>query len=213
MRISELARTAGLPVATVKYYLREGLLHAGRPTSATQADYDAGHVRRLRLVRALTDVGRLPLASVRAVLAGLDAGDDDGRVAAVATAHDALPPLVDPDGAADRAQALLDALGWGGTYGGNPLRQLDAALGALDSVGLPTDAAALGPYARAALDVAEHEVAHVTTVGSPAEQVEQVVVGTVLHEQVFVALRRLAQQRLFMAGPDRSAPQAPEPPA
>ena len=37
MRISELARRSGLPVATVKYYLREGLLPAGEPTAATQA--------------------------------------------------------------------------------------------------------------------------------------------------------------------------------
>ena len=28
---------AGVPVATVKYYLREGLLHEGELTSATQA--------------------------------------------------------------------------------------------------------------------------------------------------------------------------------
>ena len=53
MRISALAAEAGLPVATVKFYLREGLLHPGTATSATQAAYDAGHLQRLRLVRAL----------------------------------------------------------------------------------------------------------------------------------------------------------------
>ena len=37
MRISALAQATGLPVATVKYYLREGLLHPGVATSATQA--------------------------------------------------------------------------------------------------------------------------------------------------------------------------------
>ncbi|GMA88788.1 hypothetical protein GCM10025868_40380 [Angustibacter aerolatus] len=46
-----------MPVATVKYYLREGLLPPGTPTSRTQAQYDEEHVRRLRLVRALLDVG------------------------------------------------------------------------------------------------------------------------------------------------------------
>ena len=40
MRISTLAVAADLPVATVKYYLREGLLHPGVATSATQATYD-----------------------------------------------------------------------------------------------------------------------------------------------------------------------------
>jgi len=54
MRISALATAAGLPLATVKYYLREGLLHPGVASSATQASYDEAHVRRLRLIRALT---------------------------------------------------------------------------------------------------------------------------------------------------------------
>ena len=34
MRISKLSELAGLPVGTVKFYLRTGLLHPGRATSA-----------------------------------------------------------------------------------------------------------------------------------------------------------------------------------
>ena len=56
MRISELSSRSGVPVATIKYYLREGLLPAGERTSATQARYGDAHVERLRLVRALVDV-------------------------------------------------------------------------------------------------------------------------------------------------------------
>ncbi len=52
MRISELVARSGVPLATVKYYLREGLLMPGETTSATQARYDEQHVRRLALVRA-----------------------------------------------------------------------------------------------------------------------------------------------------------------
>ena len=54
MRISALATAADVPLATVKFYLREGLLHPGAATSATQASYDESHVRRIRLIRALT---------------------------------------------------------------------------------------------------------------------------------------------------------------
>ncbi|MFI8354714.1 MerR family transcriptional regulator [Streptomyces cyaneofuscatus] len=62
MRLAELSERSGVPTATVKYYLREGLLPAGRRVSATQAEYDEGHLRRLRLVRAqvatlLTELG------------------------------------------------------------------------------------------------------------------------------------------------------------
>src|SRR5947209_19390152 len=97
MRMSELARASGVPVPTIKFYLRERLLPPGRATAATQAQYDHEHLARLRLIRALVDVGRLPLASVRYVLQIVDAGDQ-ATPAAVATAHDALPPGVDRTG-------------------------------------------------------------------------------------------------------------------
>src|SRR3954447_3217506 len=72
MRISERSRVSGVPVATIKYYLREGLLPAGIPTSATSASYDERHVDRLNLIRALVDVGRVPIARVREVVTALE---------------------------------------------------------------------------------------------------------------------------------------------
>src|SRR5918999_1379911 len=42
VQISELARRAGVPVATVKYYLREGLLPQGELTGAIEALHAAG---------------------------------------------------------------------------------------------------------------------------------------------------------------------------
>src|SRR4029450_10954785 len=68
MRISELSQASGVPVATIKYYLREGLLHEGQLTSATQAQYDQSHLARLRLVRALLGAGGLSVAAARDVL-------------------------------------------------------------------------------------------------------------------------------------------------
>ena len=53
MRIAELSRDSGVPVPTIKYYVREGLLPPGELTSPNQAQYDASHLRRLRLIRAL----------------------------------------------------------------------------------------------------------------------------------------------------------------
>src|SRR4051794_38438941 len=72
MRISALSAATAVPVATIKYYLREGLLPPGAVTSPTQATYDADHVARLRLVRALVEVAGLSLAQVQDVLARLD---------------------------------------------------------------------------------------------------------------------------------------------
>ena len=76
MRIGELSRRTGVPVPTIKYYVREGLLPAGQLTSPNQASYDDAHERRLRLIRALLDVGGLKVAAIAEVLAAVD---DPGR--------------------------------------------------------------------------------------------------------------------------------------
>ncbi len=72
MKMAALSRTSGVSVPTLKYYLREGLLHSGTATAVNQADYDESHVRRVRLVRALIELGHLSIADVAAVVAAVD---------------------------------------------------------------------------------------------------------------------------------------------
>jgi DNA-binding transcriptional MerR regulator len=200
MRISDLSRETGVPVATIKFYLREHLLPPGRSTAATQAEYGQAHVDRLRLVRALTDVGRMPLATVRWVL---DVVDNAAATTAeaVGAAHDSLPPLIPHgDDPPARALRLVDGLDWAVDPTSASLWQLEAALAAAEEVGLPLGHDRLAAYAGAALDVARVDVADVPQTG-PQEAVHYVVVGTVLYEPVLLALRRLAQQHLYAGGP------------
>jgi len=89
MRISALSARTEVPVGTIKYYLREGLLAPGRQTSRTTAEYDEEHVERIRLVRALTDAGGLGIAAVRRIVGVLDA-PAPARLDVLATAQDAL---------------------------------------------------------------------------------------------------------------------------
>jgi DNA-binding transcriptional MerR regulator len=199
MRISELSRETGVPVATIKFYLRERLLPPGRSTAATQAAYGQAHVDRLRLIRALTDVGKMPLATVRWVL---DIVDNRAATTpeAVGAAHDSLPPVV-PHGDEPPARALrvLEDLGWTVDRASTSLWQLETALSAVEEVGLPLGPERLAAYAGAALDVARVDVAGVPA-GDPQDAVQYVVVGTVLYEPVLLALRRLAQQHLYTGG-------------
>lgn len=118
MRLSELSELSGIPAATIKYYLREQLLPPGHRISATQADYDESHLRRLRLVRALIQVGRLPVATVREVLGHVDDASL-GRTIRLGAALWSLPHGPEPDDEAPetataRAEVdrLLDQLGW-----------------------------------------------------------------------------------------------------
>ena len=192
MRISELSRTTGVPVATVKYYLREGLLPPGHATGATQAQYDDHHVARLRLARALVQVGGLSIAAARDVLTALNtAGDSWHHVLGVA--HSALPPQIRTDTSPARAIELMRDWDWPVTPGAPALRQLEQALQALDEVGAPVDPDRLAKYAQLAREIAEVDVAGVPTT-TPEEAATTVVIGTILWEPVLLALRRLAHE-------------------
>src|SRR5262245_4125316 len=110
MRISELAEHTGLPVATIKFYLREGLLMPGIPLSATRADYDDRHVRRVRIARALTESVGLSVQQAREVFRLIDDREDSlfdtlGRAIAV------LPPVAPTAEDYPRARAVLEKLG------------------------------------------------------------------------------------------------------
>jgi DNA-binding transcriptional MerR regulator len=96
MRLAELSERSGVATATIKYYLREGLLAPGRQINATTGEYDEEHLRRLRLVRALIQVGRLPVATVREVLGHVD-DDSLGRTIRMGAALWALPQVPEPD--------------------------------------------------------------------------------------------------------------------
>ena len=192
MRISELSRVTGVPVATVKYYLREGLVPPGRATGATQAQYDDSHVQRLRLARALVQVGGLSVAAARDVLASLDTGAGSLHDV-LGAAHSALPPLLPDEHDPERARGLADALGWRIHPDAPALRQLEHALRALDDVGAPAGEERLAAYADAARRIAELDVSGVPTT-PPEEAALTVVIGTVLWEPVLLALRRLAQE-------------------
>jgi DNA-binding transcriptional MerR regulator len=194
VRISELARRTDVPVATIKFYLRERLLPEGTLTSATQAQYGEDHVARLRLIRALTGAGGLSIAAVHRVLDAMDHPP--------ATLYD----LICAAGAAvtrsgdrvdhGRVHALLTA--WGVDLATEDCRAHDdlaAALDAADAGGFALPDDALAAYRDRMHALAEREIDGVPT-GSAADAVRYVVLGTVLVEPVLLALRRLAHRRL-----------------
>lgn len=200
MQLSQLSDRAGVSLATVKFYLREGLLPPGTPVAATRAEYGEQHLHRLRLVRALVEVGGLSLSAVRRVLRAVDA-EDVGVHELLGAAHQALTPTVaapaDGTGVAaarSRVDALIGELGWRVSPDAPARSELAAALVALERLAMPATESDLRTYAAAAHDVARHDVATVPLDGPRARTVEWVVLATVLYEPVLLALRRLAQE-------------------
>jgi len=196
MRISALAAAAGLPVATVKYYLREGLLHPGVATSATQATYDESHVRRIRLIRALTGPVGLSVQQARTILGLVDDPGDD-LYATLGRAVSALPPPVDEASVDDpdpypRARTALEALGQVYDPQYAAVAQLEAALAATEDAGMPLSDTRLREYGRQLHELAEYDLERMPQ--EPHAAVEYTVLGTALYEPVILALRRLAHQ-------------------
>jgi DNA-binding transcriptional MerR regulator len=194
VRISELARRGGVPVATVKYYLREGLLHEGVLTSPTQARYDDSHLARLRLIRALLGPGGLSVSRARDVLAAIAAPPPDTYDllgVAAAAIGDSRPGT---DGEHPQVHELLRRWGWPVDDKDCPSHAaLARALAALDDAEFVPPEGMLDVYADHVGAIAEAELAGTPT-GSASAAVRYVVLGTVLMEPVLLAIRRLAQQ-------------------
>jgi len=201
MKISELSERSGVPVATVKFYIREGMLPRGEAVSATRAEYGDEHLTRLRVIAALTDVRGLPLARVRDILTLIDAPAGD-PVEILGRAVGALPPYV----ATERddhplARAAITELGLTYDPDFTAVAQLDEALRALDAAGLDASPRVLRRYGDAVRQVAAEEL--VPMEGMPLDEaVTYAVLGTALYEPVMLALRRLAHHHLLV-DPDR----------
>ncbi|MFE2515514.1 MerR family transcriptional regulator [Streptomyces mirabilis] len=196
MRISELSRLSGVSVTTIKYYLREGLLPAGRQLSATQAEYDGNHLRRLRLIRALTGVRGLSVSTTREVLGALaeHTGDTHRLLGLTLGSIGAAEEFAEDS--TDRAEvdALVEELGWDVHKSAPARATLAETLGSLRGLGVPLDRGALVPYARLAEGTAALDLDQLDAIDDPLELAERALLLTVLLEPALMALRRMAQE-------------------
>ncbi len=200
MRISELSQASGVPVPTIKYYLREGLLPPGERRAPNQATYGDFHVHRLRLIRVLIEVGGLDIAAVRSVLQAIER-EDLSLHTVLGVAHHALGPSsaqgpvnAEVARAYEEVQGFLAELGWHVSPQAPARWMLADALAALRRLGWDTDVGAFFPYADAADKLAALELSRLPADRGRGELVEQAVVGTAVFEAALIALRRLAQE-------------------
>lgn len=226
MRIAALSRATGVPVATLKYYLREGLLHPGAATAVNQAAYDDSHVRRVRLVRTLVELGRLSIADVAAVVAAVEDEDvpihDTFGITQDAMVHDVHRGAHADTSEPESAHRLVDELV---ARHGLQVRP-DAAvrdmladalvhlagMGVIDLLDHSSPLAAQGTALLDSLVVWFRDMAAVEIASVPetdrAAMVEYTVVGTVVIETAMAAIRRMALEdashRRFADAPART---------
>lgn len=199
LRMAELSAQSGVPIPTIRFYMREGLVPSGLLTSPNQAVYDESHVRALKLVRTLVEVGGLPIAAVREVLAFIDAkgGDLYATMGGVQYALTTRREVSEDDTlrkARETVDALIESRKWK-IRDDNPAREsLAQTLATLDRLDQGDVAAKLDAYADAASSLAGKEVADLLKRDTVEAISQGIIAYDVLGDAMLSALRRLAQE-------------------
>lgn len=190
-----------MAIPTIKYYLREGLLPTGERTSPNQARYTDDHVRRLRLIRALVEVGGLSIAAVRDVLDAVDRRDGSvhevlGRVQRLINEPSAV---AGDQEAEDDVAEFLSRRGYELDLDHPAVRSLIAVLTTARRLGHQRFLAQFDPYGEACDRIADADLAYVANYTSRDDAVESMVVGTVLGDVALAAIRRIAHKAASQA--------------
>jgi DNA-binding transcriptional MerR regulator len=204
MRLAQLSERSGVSTATIKYYLREGLLAPGRQINTTTAEYDEEHLRRLKLIRAMIQIGRVPVATVREVLGHVD-DDSLPRSIRLGAALWALPQVPEPDEDDEYVQAaqrevatLLDRLGWENARQLSAIspayRSLVVSVAAFRRLGYGWGAELMAPYAELMHRTAVLDLDNMEGHPSEEERIEFAILGAIINEPILQSLHRLAQE-------------------
>ncbi|MDG4793442.1 MerR family transcriptional regulator [Micromonospora sp. WMMD1082] len=211
MRISDLSKRTGVPVATIKFYLREGLLPPGQPTGRNQARYGESHRRQLFFIRALTGIGQLELSSVLELLSAID--DDRPPLSDLYAAVSRAIHPQDSGSTADNDVELvrqevdrfIGALGWTVDPAAPGRARLARVVYALRQLGCGDGIDFFRPYALLAEQFADRELSLLPTDGDVDRGAAAA--RAVLFDVALSALRGMAQEHLAAQRFGRIAPE------
>ncbi len=225
VKMSVLARRSGVPAATIKHYVREGLLPEPFRTSRNMAYYDASLVPRIQAIKELQRTRFLPLKVIKGILEqaedrGLELLDAVQRVLDRQAQQDfrGRDAVLDAGVPADELAffeklALVRPEEHAGVIGyrGDDLELL-RILGTARRAGITPEVlphTILQPYVKAVHDLAKLELALFEQgVSSVAESTlpALVEVASELSERLVVVLRRKMLQQILASRPRDSRP-------
>jgi len=198
MRISELSKQSDVRLPTIKYYIREGMLPAGMPLGPRDAEYDAGHLERLEIIRNLREIAQLSIETIKRLLIAADDPSIPLHLLA-GIAHAAILPSASTSTAEPNTNATILAsqfytqLGWAIPEQHPVFAQTGRLLGLLKVNNAPHTAADLQLYAQAAAILTQTELGVTRTEGSRLLLVHDVVIGTYLSNELLLTLHMAAQ--------------------
>jgi len=199
VRISELAEQSGATVATIKYYVREGLVPPGSKVGERRAEYGDRHVARLQLLRVLRDVGDMSVADLKQVVDAID-NESLSTHEMNGAAYDALARTSGAVSAEMRelAAQVVRQAGWTRVRPESPaLDHLAGLLAVVVDLSAMFDMNHAATYlglidALAAYEVSRLDAAQRTEDRDAA--VQQMVIGQVVFGQLLLSLRRIGHE-------------------
>jgi DNA-binding transcriptional MerR regulator len=195
MQLKELSSQSGVSSASIKYYLREGLLPAGERVYATRAQYSARHVERLELIQALRRIVGLNIEQIRGLLRMAD--DGAPRLELLAAVQRVVLGL-DTYAAAGgevrttAADAVVHLRGWPDSPS-DARNALNAHLELMESLKIPVSGEVLDVYSKAMDDVAGLDIAATTAPESVDQLILTAAVGMHMHSKLLLRFLALAQ--------------------
>ncbi|WLQ06836.1 MerR family transcriptional regulator [Arthrobacter oryzae] len=195
MQLKELSGHTGVSAASIKYYLREGLLPAGETVHATRAQYSARHVERLGLIQALRRIVGLNIEQIRGILKMAD--DGAPRLDLLAAVQRVVLNLdshaqAGVDIGTRAADAVVRLRNWP-DYPSDARNALNAHLELMESLNIPVTGEVLDTYSKAMDDVARVDIAATTAPDSVDQLILTAAVGMHMHSQLLLKLLALAQ--------------------
>jgi DNA-binding transcriptional MerR regulator len=195
VQLKELSEQAGVSAASIKYYLREGLLPPGETVHATRAQYSDRHVSRLRLIQALRKVVDLNIGQIRSLLQLADGGAP--RLELLAAVQRTVLGLdaVSADRGDIRTEAgdaVVRLRHWPDVPS-DARNALNAHLALMESLGVPVPLELLDAYSMALDDIGGLDISATTAPDDVNQLILTAAVGMHLHSRLVLKLLALAQ--------------------
>ncbi|MHA7247841.1 MerR family transcriptional regulator [Arthrobacter tecti] len=192
MQLKELSDATGVSPASIKFYLREGLLQRGDQVHATRAEYALRHVERLELITGLRTVAGLRIDQIRALVDLID-DPDVARLELLRRTHAMVlgaPSETVPDH--PLVHELMTARDWP-DHPSDARMLLNGTLREMEAMGLSVSADVVLAYADAADRVASQDLGAVFRAESRDRTVLAVAVGVRAYSKLLASLVALAQ--------------------
>ncbi|MBT2514350.1 MerR family transcriptional regulator [Arthrobacter sp. ISL-30] len=194
MQLKELSERTATTPASIKYYLREGLLPPGETVHATRARYSQRHVKRLELIHALRHIVHLNIEQIRTIIEMAD--DGAPRLAVLATVQRVVLGL-EPNvrEGAERTylgDAVVRLRGWP-DRDSDARNALDVQISLMEGLGISMPLELLDAYSQALDTIAGLDLSLTTATDDVDDIILTAAVGMHMHSQLVLRLLALAQ--------------------